>query len=145
VSLGWTRGTIPEPFSGSPDPSRAERRPLPLEGDAGTDIREAQVTGKPLGGFRVSGHSVKQLFRPRLELEPSILMWFVARNRRNPLHEVEDTLGLAALLGEHRLDDLGCLRLAEPAIAQEFGSFVVGRAMIRSRAGFNTIDEGHRR
>jgi len=52
-------------------------------------------------------------------------MGLVASNRRDALHKVEDALGLAAFLGEHRFDDLRRPRLAEPALAQEFGSFLV--------------------
>ena len=53
-------------------------------------------------------------------------MRFVARDCGNALHKIEDALRLAAFLRDQRLNDLGRLGLAEPALAQEFGSFLVG-------------------
>src|SRR5271155_2395066 len=65
-----------------------------------------------------TGSSIEQLLRPRLEIEPGILMGLVPCNGGDALHEVEDALGLAALLGKHRVNDLGRFRLAEAALAQ---------------------------
>jgi hypothetical protein len=49
----------------------------------------------------------------------------VAGDCRDALHKVEDALGLAAFFGEYCFDNLGCFRLAEAALAQEVGSFLV--------------------
>lgn len=72
-----------------------------------------------------SSDPVEHLLGPRLEVEPAVLMGLVTRHRRDALHEIENALGLAALLSQHRLDDPGRLRLAEPALAQEPGPLLV--------------------
>src|SRR4029450_13703232 len=92
-----------------------------------------------------SGGPIEEFFRPRLEVEPGILMGFVARNRRDALYEVEDALRLAAFLSEYRFDDLGRLRLAEPTFAQEFGPVVVGARNDALARGLDAVDERHRR
>ena len=76
----------------------------------------------------MSGDPVEQLLRPCLEVEPGILMGLVPPDSRNALHEVKDALGLAAFLGQHHVDDLRCLRLAETPLAQEFGPLVIRNA-----------------
>ena len=68
-------------------------------------------------------------------------MGFVARNRRDALYEVEDALRLAAFLSEDRFDDLGRLRLAEPAFAQEFDPILVSPSDDPFSRGLNAVDE----
>src|SRR5579872_5684080 len=78
----------------------AERRPLPLEGDAECRNEKTRVRAKFRRNDRPeSGHSVEQLLRPRLEIEPGILMGLVPGDCSDALHKVEDAFGLAALLG----------------------------------------------
>src|SRR5579872_1704177 len=89
------------------------------------------------------GHSVEQLLRSGLEIEPRILMGLVTGNCSDALHEVEDALGLAALLGEYRLDDLRGLRFPKAALAQEFGSLIIGARDDALARGLDAIDEGH--
>src|SRR3984885_3746664 len=91
------------------------------------------------------GGSIEQLLRSRLEIEPGILMGLVPGNCGDALHEVEDALGLAALLGEHRLDDLGRLRLPEAALAQEFSSLVVSPSNDSLARSLDAVDERHGR
>lgn len=88
---------------------------------------------------------VEQLFSPRLEIEPGILMRLVAGNGRDALHEVEGALGLTALLGKRGLNDLRRLRLAEAALAQEFGALVVGPRDNAFARGLDAVDERQRR
>jgi hypothetical protein len=53
-------------------------------------------------------------------------MGLPARDSRDPLHEIEDALGLAAFLDKHVLMifALRRLRFRETALAQEFGALV---------------------
>ncbi len=53
--------------------------------------------------------AIEQLLCTRLQIESDVLMRLVAGDRRNALHEVENALGFAALLRQHRLDDFGRL------------------------------------
>ena len=66
------------------------------------------------------------------QIEPGVLVGLVAGNGRDALYKVEDALRLSAFFSEHHLDDLGCFRLAEAALAQELGSFLV-------RARYNAL------
>ena len=90
-------------------------------------------------------YPVEQLLRPRFQIEPGVLMRLVAGDRRDALHEVEDALGLAAFFGEHCLDDLRCLRLAEAALAQEFGAFLVRARDDPLSCRLDAVDERHGR
>lgn len=68
---------------------------------------------------------LEKLFRPRLEIEPCILMRFGPRDRRNSLHEIEDAFGLAPFLSQYGVDDLRGLRFRKAAFAQEFRAVIV--------------------
>ena len=72
-------------------------------------------------------------------------MRLVARHRRDPLDEVEDGLRLASFLGEHRLDDLRRLRLAEAALAQKCGPVLVCARDDALTGLGDAVDEGLRR
>ena len=88
---------------------------------------------------------VEQLLRPRLEVEPGILWGLSLATAVMPCTKVEDALGLSAFLGQHRLDDLRCLRLAEAALAQEFGSFLVRARDDPLSRCLDAVDERHGR
>ena len=53
-------------------------------------------------------------------------MRFVAGDGGNPLDEVEDVLGLPALLREHCFDDRRRLGFRETTLTEEFSAIVVG-------------------
>ena len=72
-------------------------------------------------------------------------MRLVTRHRGDPLDEVEYGLRLAALPGEHRLDDLRRLRLAEAALPQKLGPVLVGARDDPLTGLCDAVDEGLRR
>ena len=73
-----------------------------------------------------SGRLRQQRPGPALEIEARVLLGLAAGDRGDALDEVEDTLRRMALLGQHGLDDLRRLGLAEAALAQEVGAILVG-------------------
>lgn len=72
-------------------------------------------------------------------------MRLVAGNCGDALHKIEDALGLSRFLNEHGLDDLRGLGLAEPALAQEFGSLVVNAGDDTLPCCPDAVDERHGR
>ena len=93
----------------------------------------------------MSGNPVEQLLRSRLKVEPGVLMRLVSCDGRNALDEVKDALGLATFLGQHHVDDLRRLRLAETTLAQEFGALIIGAGNDLFARGPDAVDEGHGR
>lgn len=64
-------------------------------------------------------------FRPPFEVETRVLLGPVARDGRDARDEIEDVLGFAPFLGQHRLDDFAHLGFAETALTQKFAAVVV--------------------
>ena len=93
----------------------------------------------------MSGCPLEQLLRPGFQIEARILVGLVARNRGDSLHKVEDAFRLAAFFREHRLDDLGCFGLAEPALPQEFGSILVSARNDPLSRCLDAVEEGRGR
>ena len=128
----------------------AQRRPLTLKGRRREDVdRVKRRTGKPCTRKsdnpvrRGSGRCpVEQLLGTGFEIEPSVLVRLIARDRSDALDEVENGLGLAAFLGEHRLDDLRRLGLAEAALPQKLGPILVGARDYPVTGLGDAVDEG---
>jgi hypothetical protein len=89
--------------------------------------------------------SVEQFLRSGLQIEPNILVRFVARDRRDALHEVEDALGFVALLRQHGLDDFCRLGLAEATLAQKVRALLVGSSDDPLARRPDAVDEAHGR
>src|SRR5690349_7275263 len=66
-----------------------------------------------------SRRAVEQLLGLLLQLDPDILVRLVARNSRDPLHEIEQRFRRPAFLAQHRVDDPRRIRTAEAAILQK--------------------------
>lgn len=87
----------------------------------------------------------QQFLRLPFDHQPRILLRLRAGDGCDPLHKVEDALGRAAFLGQHRLDDPPRLRLREPAFAQEVLTvFVRPRDDLLPRRA-DAVDEGRGR
>lgn len=52
-----------------------------------------------------SGHQVEQLLGPAFQVQAGVLLGLAARDRIDPLHDIEHALRLAPFLGQDRLDD----------------------------------------
>ena len=76
--------------------------------------------------FRILSCTIEELRRPRLHVEPCVLMRLGARDRGDALHEIEDALRPSALFIQYCVDDLRGLRFREAALAQETAAIVVG-------------------
>src|SRR4029077_3259816 len=72
-------------------------------------------------------------------------MCLVACHRGDALHEVEDGFGPATLLGNHGLDDLRGLTLAEAALAQEVLAILIRPGDDALPRSTDAVDEWHRR
>lgn len=103
------------------NPSRSKAPPSFSEGQR-NEIGESDWCGitKPetrksvSPASRMSGCPVEQLLGFCLHVEAGILIRFVACDGCDALHEIEDTFGRTAFLGQHRIDDLAGLRLGDP-------------------------------
>ena len=95
--------------------------------------------------MRKSGSPVKQLLGPGLQVEPGVLVGLVAGDGGDALDEVEYALGLAAFLGQHRLDDLRRLALGEAALTQKFVAVLIGAGDDLLPRCLDAVDEGHGR
>lgn len=65
--------------------------------------------------FRASGHALEQFLRLTFKFETGVLVGLVARERRDPLHEVKDGLRRVMFLGQNRIDDLAGLHFRKAA------------------------------
>ena len=89
-------------------------RPLPCLGRGQRRIKGERGATTACAGGRSKGVAsadpIEKLLGVAFQGEPGILLGFLTRQTRDPLHKIEDALGRMALFHQHLLDDLARLR-----------------------------------